>query len=319
MKHPVIRSIGIRITSVLVTLWLLSLVVFACGHLLPGDVGRAILGPLADAQAVSALNHRLGTDLPLASQYLSWLRDLVHGNLGTSLVLDRPVSTLLFAAFERSLALACLTLLLVIPLCILAGFMAAVRAGGPRDWGINLVSMGLSSVPEFIWSIALVLVFSISLHWLPLFATAEPGANLATRIGHLILPAAALSTGLFGYLTRIIRVSALQELHEHYTRTAVLKGLAPHVVILRHVLRNALQPAVAVIGTQLGYLIGGLVAVEALFRYPGIGGLVLHAANTRDFPLLQGSLLLIGLVYTIGTQLSDVLSARLDPSHRKAH
>lgn len=319
MIFPSLRFIVLRTLSIAVTLWLLSLVAFTCGQLLPGNVGRAILGPLADAQAVAALNHQLGTDRPLLAQYFTWLAKIAHGDLGTSLVLNEPVSTLLLSALKRSLALAGLALALLLPLSITVGVLAATQAGRSFDWIANLCGITFSVVPEFVWCIVLMLIFGIGLHWLPLFATSPPNAGVFATVTHLILPSAALGMGLFGYLTRMIRASTLQELREHYTRTAVLKGLAWPTVLVRHVLPNALQPAVAVVGTQLGYLIGGLVAVEALFRYPGIGSLILHAARTRDFPLLQGGMLLVGAIYALGTQASDLISAHLDPRLQGKH
>jgi peptide/nickel transport system permease protein len=319
MTFPSLRFFSLRLLSVAVTLWLLSLVAFACGHLLPGTVGRAILGPLADAQAVAALNHLLGTDRPLIMQYVTWLAKVVHGDLGMSLVLGQPVSTLLASALGRSLVLAALAMFLLLPLSIGVGVLAATQAGRAFDWIVNIFGITSSVIPEFVWCIVLMLTFGIALRWLPLFATSPPDAGVLAVLGHLILPALALGMGLFGYLTRMIRASTLQELREHYTRTAVLKGLPWFTVVVRHVLRNALQPAVAVIGTQLGYLIGGLVAVESLFRYPGIGSLILQAAKTRDFPLLQGGMLLVGAIYAIGTQTSDMIAARLEPRDEGRH
>ncbi|POR51523.1 peptide/nickel transport system permease protein [Paraburkholderia eburnea] len=318
MRLSSFRSIGVRLSSIAVTLWLLSVVAFACGHLLPGNVGRAVLGPLADAQAVAELNHQLGTDQPLLVQYGAWFGRLLHGDLGASLVLNEPVGALLFTALGHSLALAGLALLMLLPISIATGVLAATWAGSAFDTLANVWGLTSSVIPEFVWCIVLMLTFGIGLRWLPLFATSSPDAGPLDILRHLLLPAAALGMGLFGYLLRMVRASTLHELHAQYTRTAVLKGLPFHTVVLRHVLRNALQPTIAVIGTQLGYLVGGLVAVEALFRYPGIGSLLLHAAKTRDFPLLQGGMLLVGAVYAVGTTAADLLAAILVPQRVSA-
>ncbi|MFM0319844.1 ABC transporter permease [Paraburkholderia nemoris] len=313
MSLPFIRFVGTRLFSTAVTLLLLTLFAFVGGQLLPGNVGRAILGPLADPRAIATLNHQLGADRPISVQYLDWLNRAPHGDLGTSLVLNRPVASLLFSALARSLELAAFACAMVVPISIVVGIVAALRAGRVFDWASNLIGIALSVVPEFVWSIVLILTLGIWLHWFPIFADISPDTPFATRLHQLTLPALPLGFGLFGYLSRVTRTSTLQALQSHYTRTAVLKGLSWPAIICRHVLRNALPPAITVLGSQLGYLIGGLVTVEALFRYPGVGSLILQAAKTRDFPLLQGGVLVIGALYAIGSLLGDLIARRFDP------
>jgi len=315
MSLPFIRFVGTRLFSTAVTLWLLTLFAFVGGQLLPGNVGRAILGPLADPRAIAALNHQLGADRPIAVQYVDWLGHAIRGDLGTSLVLNRPVAAVLSGALARSVELAAFACVTLMPIGIVVGIVAALRAGKVFDWVSNVIGITLSVVPEFVWSIVLILTLGIWLHWFPIFADVSPDTPLATRLHQLILPALPLGFGMFGYLSRMTRTSTLQALQSHYTRTAVLKGLSWPTVIWRHVLRNALPPALTVLGSQLGYLIGGLVAIEALFRYPGIGSLILHAAKTRDFPVLQGGVLVIGALYAIGSLLGDLVARRFDPHH----
>jgi peptide/nickel transport system permease protein len=313
MSLPFIRFIGTRLFSTAVTLWLLTLFAFAGGQLLPGNVGRAILGPLADPRAIAALNHQLGADRPIAVQYFDWLGHALRGDLGTSLVLNRPVAAVLSGALARSVELAAFACVTLMPIGIVVGIVAALRAGKIFDWASNVIGITLSVVPEFVWSIVLILTFGIWLRWFPIFADVSPDTPLATRLYQLTLPALPLGFGMFGYLSRMTRTTTLQALQSHYTRTAVLKGLSWPAVIWRHVLRNALPPAFTVLGSQLGYLIGGLVAIEALFRYPGVGSLILHAAKTRDFPVLQGGVLVIGALYAIGSLLGDLVARRFDP------
>ncbi|MEJ0002930.1 MAG: ABC transporter permease [Pararobbsia sp.] len=300
------------------TLWLLSVLVFAAGQWLPGNVGRAILGPLADANAVAALNHQLGTDRPLLVQYAHWLAGLARGDLGTSLVYRAPVASFLGPALLNSLKLAGLAFAIVLPLSLLAGVAAALRANRALDRFLSMLGAMLAVVPEFISAIVLILVFAVWLRWLPMSASAPPGAGPLTQLGHLLLPALPLVFVFFGYFARMTRTGTIDALAADYTRTAILKGLPLRTVLWRHVLRNALLPTVTVATTQLGYMIGGLVVVESLFHYPGVGGLVFDAATSRDFPLLEAGVLAIGAVYLLANLLADLLYGMLDPRLREA-
>ena len=300
----------------LATLWLLSVMVFAGGQWLPGDVARAILGPLADARAVANLGHELGLDRPLLIQYWDWISHFVRGDMGQSYVYRAPVSTLVLSALGYSVKLGTVAFVLVVPLGIAAGVWAALHAGRPIDRIINVAGMSATAVPEFVTGIMLILIFGVWLKVLPITATWPPKAGLFTQIYHLLLPSLPLVLVLFGYLARMARAGTIEALAADYTRTAVLKGLKPRHVLWRHVLRNALLPTITVIATQMGYLMGGLVVVEMLFRYPGIGGLVFAAARDKDFPLLEGSVLMIGIIYTLAALVADALHALLNPRIR---
>jgi len=312
----VARYVGARLAWALFTLWLLSVLVFAGGQWLPGDVGRAVLGPLADPRAVAALNHRLGADRPLVEQYLAWLAHALHGDLGQSWTYRQPVAPFVGHALLRSAALGLIAFVVVVPFALAGGVVAALNA---QRWPDRLISIGglaASAVPEFVSSIVLILVFGVWLRWLPIDASAPPDAGLGEQLRHLVLPVLPLVFVFFGYLARMTRAGMLDALDADYTRTAILKGLPRRVVIVRHVLRNALMPTVTVAATQLGYLIGGLVVVETLFRYPGIGSLIYHAAQTKDFPLLEAGVLAVGAVYTLATLAADALQMALDPRLR---
>ncbi len=306
-----------RLALGLVTLLLLSMVIFAGVQVLPGDVGRAVLGPLADPAAVAALNHQLGADRPLLVMYWDWVSRFVTGDMGQSYVYHTPVAPAVLGALGNSLKLAAVAFVIVVPLSIGAGVYAAARAGRWQDRAISLGGLSLAVVPEFVSSIVLILVLGVWLRWLPISAGTRPGTGALEQLRHLILPALPLVVVLFGYIARMARAGTVQALDADYTRTAVLKGVPRRVVILRHVLRNALLPTITVVASQIGYMIGGLVVVETLFRYQGIGSLILNAAKGKDFPMLEAGVLAIGAVYVLATLAADALNAALDPRQRR--
>jgi peptide/nickel transport system permease protein len=305
-----------RLGLTILTLILLSLIIFLAGNVLPGNPGRAILGNFASQSAVVALNHRLGVDRPLINQYWSWASGIVHGDLGTSYQFTAPVSSFLFPALGRSLKLALLAFVLVVPLSILGGVVAALNRGRPVDRVISVTGLSLSSLPEFVSGVVLIVVFAIELKWLPYPANPPAGASVPSQVRYLLLPAIVLVLVLFGYIMRMARAGTIEALDSDYVRTATLKGLPRSVVIRRHVLRNSLLPTITVIATQTGYLIGGLVIVETLFNYPGLGRLILTAATDKDFPMLEAGVLTIGIVYLVATLVADILYTVLNPRIR---
>lgn len=315
-RAGVARFLGRRAAWAIFTLWLLSVLVFAGGQLLPGDIGRAVLGPLADARAVAALNHELGADRPLLDQYFAWITHALRGDFGVSWSYKQPVAPFVGDALAQSAKLGLLAFVVVVPLGIAGGVWAALHEGRLIDRVISTGGLCASAVPEFVSSIVLILIFGIWLRWLPVEATAPTGAGALEQLRHLVLPVLPLVLVFFGYLARIARAGTIAALDADYTRTAILKGLPSHVVITRHVLRNALLPSVTVAATQLGYLIGGLVVVESLFRYPGVGSLIYNAAKAKDFPLLEAGVLAVGAVYTLANLAADALHALLDPRLR---
>src|SRR5215469_4613908 len=247
-----------RAAFAVVTLWLLSVMVFAGGQLLPGDVARAILGPLADPRAVANLNHQLGLDRPLLVQYWSWISHFVVGDMGQSYVYRAPVAPMIWHGLGASTKLAGVALVIVVPLSIAGGVWAAVRAGRAADRVISIVGLFAASMPEFVTGILVILVFGVWWKLLPVTAAWPEGAGPVTQIYYLLLPSLPLVLVLFGYLARMTRAGTVEALAADYTRTAVLKGLKWRTVLWRHVLRNALLPTVTVVATQIGYLVGGL-------------------------------------------------------------
>ena len=305
-----------RILLSLATLWLLSVLVFAGGRMLPGNVGRAMLGPFADQRAVDILNHEMGTDRPLLIQYGDWIAGFVTGDLGKSYAYRAPVAPFLGTAIRNSAKLALVAFLLVVPLGIFGGVVAALHRGRAADRIISITGMSATIVPEFVSGIVLILVFGVWLRWLPISATAPPDAGVIVQLYHLILPAVPLVLILFGYIARMARAGMIEALDAEYTRTAILKGLSYPQVIWRHVLRNALLPTISVIATQTVYLIGGLVVIEILFHYQGIGSLIFTAANKKDFPMLQAGVMMVGALFAVATLAADLLYASLNPRIR---
>ena len=310
------RQIGRRLGLSLLTLALLSVVVFAGAQLLPGDVGRAILGPLADPDAVAAINHEIGADRPAVETYFAWIGHFLIGDMGRSYIFRSPVAPFIGNALLNSLKLAAVAFVIVVPLSIGAGVYAAMRAGRWQDRLISIAGLSLTVIPEFVSSIALILVLGVWLRWLPISAGTRPGTPLWDQLYHLIMPSLPLVVVLFGYIARMARAGTLEALDSDYARTAVLKGLPQRTVIFRHVLGNALLPTITVVAAQLGYMIGGLVVVESLFRYQGIGSLILNAARGKDFPMLEAGILTVGAIFVLTTLAADTLYTTLDPRLR---
>lgn len=307
-----------RLGFALITLWILSVIVFLIAQVLPGDPGRAILGPLAAQSAVKTLDHQLGVDKSLLTQYWLWISHFVQGHPGTSYQFQAAIGPLLTSALGRSLKLAAVAFVIVVPLGILGGIVAALNVGRPLDRIISVVGLSATVVPEFVSGIILILAFGVGLGWLPISATAPQGADFLTQLKYLIMPAIPLALVLFGYISRMARAGTVEALDSDYARTATLKGLPRGVMIRRHVLRNSLLPTITVVATQTGYLIGGLVVVETLFRYQGIGSLTVTAATNKDFPMLEACVLTIGAVYMVVTLIADVAVSLLNPRIRLA-
>jgi len=310
------RLIVRRLALSLITLWLLSVMVFAGGQLLPGDVARAMLGPLADPRAVANFNAQFGLDRPLLVQYWDWISRFVTGDMGESYAFRAPVAPFISSALIHSLKLGAVAFLLVVPLSIAGGVWAALHAGRLVDRVVSIGGLSATVLPEFVTGIVLIVVFGIWLKVLPITAQWPVGAGPLTQVYYLFLPALPMVLSLFGYLARMVRAGVIEALAADYTRTAVLKGLPRRIVLWRHVLRNALLPTITVVATQLGTLIGGLVVIEVLFRYPGLGSLIFTAARQKDFPLLMAGVLTVGLIFALAALIADILAAVLNPRIR---
>src|SRR6476620_1632875 len=310
------RFITRRLLLAIVTLWLLATIVFVIANVLPADVGRTILGPFAPQESVDALNQRLGTDRPILVRYLDAMRGIVTFDFGDSFVSGQPVLPQLLGAVGRSSKLAGLALLITIPISILAGLYAARRRDRKADRAIVLLGVTSSSIPEFITGTILVVVVGVQLGWLPVVATAPPDSDIVTQIRYLLMPAIAMAIVYFGYIARITRAGTIEVLQSDYARTATMKGLTTSQTMRHHVIRNALVPTVAVIAVQIGYLFGGIIAVEKIFNYNGMGATMLFAAQRKDLPMLTAGVIVIGIVYMLATLAADLIMAWMNPRIR---
>jgi peptide/nickel transport system permease protein len=317
---PLARFIIRRVGLGLLTLVLLSMAVFALAQVLPGDVGRAVLGPYAGQDQVDLLNHQLGVDRPIVVQYLNWIWNLLHGDMGKSLQYQVPVWDLLKPALINSLKLAGEAFVIFAPLGILGGILASLRRGRMTDRMITVGGLSLTAVPEFVSAIVLITIFGLLLQWLPVTATSPDGASTATQMEHLLLPSLAISTVLFGYVARMTRAGTITALDADYTRTATLKGLPAGKVTRVHVLRNSLQPTIAVVATQTGGLLGSLLVIEKIFNYNGLGQRIYTAAQFKDYTMLEAGVLIVGIGFLLTTLIADICYALLNPRirHRAA-
>jgi peptide/nickel transport system permease protein len=306
-----------RLGLALITLVLVSLAVFGVAEVLPGDVGRTILGPYASNEQVERLNHELGNDRPLLVRYGEWIGGFVTGDWGESQLLNTPVRPLVSERLKNSLILGGFALLLIVPLSIGLGVLAALHYGKFLDRLISVTGLSLIALPEFVAGVILLVVFAVKLGWFPVSSNV-PSANPVDVFQQLLLPSIPLMLVLFGYISRMARAGTVESLHSNYVRTAILKGLPRRQVIARHVLRNALLPTISVVSVQVGYLVGGLVVIETLFSYPGIGKLVLDSAVGHDLPVLEATVLTVALLYMVSNLVADVLYAVLNPRIRLA-
>jgi peptide/nickel transport system permease protein len=302
-----------RLPSLLLTLLLISLVTFVVVQVVPGDPAQLILGTEASPEALADLRAQLGLDRPPPLQYLSWLGGVLRGNLGVSLRHGRPVATLIAERLPVTLSLATLSLALAVLLAVPLGVLAAIRQHSPLDYGVLVLAQAGLALPSFWIGILLILLFALSLHWLPSGGYVPWGENPLAALRSLTMPVLALGLPVAGVLARLVRASMLEELARDHIRTARAKGLSEAQVIVRHVLRNALIPTVTLLGLQLGFLLGGSIVVEQVFALPGLGRLVLFAINNRDLPLIQGLVLFIAALVVGINFLVDLAYTWLDP------
>lgn len=311
-----IRFIARRLLFIVPTLLLVSALIFVMEEIVPGDIGREILGPYASAAQVAQLDHQLGADRPLVQRYVDWLGGFVTLHWGQSPILQQSVFSLTMQRLWNSVQLAVIALVIIIPTSLLLGVIAALRRDGIIDKTITVVSLSLTVVPEFVSGVVLIILFAVGLRLFPYPATVPPGSGPLTHLYYLILPAIPLMFVETGYIARMTRSGMLDVMDMPYVRTATLKGLPRRYIIVTHVLRNALAPTVAVIGTQVGWLVGGLVVVETLFNYPGLGKVMADSATLHDVRVLEATVLVVALIYMLANLVADVVVALLNPRVR---
>lgn len=302
-----------RTAQAVVVLLGVSALVFLLIHLVPGDPVRVALGTRFDQETYEALRERMGLDRPLPVQYVTWLGGALTGDLGVSFRTGRPVTLLILERLPATLSLSGAALLIALAIALPLGVVSAVRRGRPIDHVATVFSQAGISIPDFWMGILLILLFPLALGVLPSSGYVPLTEDPLGWASHLVLPAVTVGVVSGSILTRFVRSSTLEALSQDYTRTARAKGLKERVVLTRHVLRNALVPVVTVTGLQLAFLLSGVVVVEIVFAFPGLGQLALDAVEARDYPVLQGSVLLFAAFFLLVNLVVDLLYASLDP------
>ena len=312
MFHFILR----RVLQMLLILFLVSSAVFFMFKLVPGDVAVVRLGIEQTPEAVAALRAQLGLDRPLIVQYLTWLAGLVRGDLGTSYVDGAPVfgivASRFFITLELVLVITVLSALISIPVAV----VAAQKKGTLVDSGIRAVSMVGYSLPTYWWAILLMLLFSVALGWLPAGGYVYPNRDFGRHLVHLIMPTVAMVMILVAAQVRFLRSSILDIIQLDYVRTARAKGLSSRRVLYKHVLRNSLAAFITVVGLNFATLIGGMVIIEQIFIWPGLGWLIITSILNRDFPVVQGAVLFVAAIFVSVNLVVDILYAALDPRIR---
>jgi peptide/nickel transport system permease protein len=305
-----------RVLTIGVILIVISVLIFVITQGLPGNVARLIAGQFATPDVVAAVEAKLGLNDPLATQYWRWASGILSGDLGQSLIMERPIGPMLREALANSARLALISIVLVTVAGIGLGVIAAIRHNRPLDHGISVFTFLGIAVPEFFWGIVLILVFAGYLKWLPSGGAGDPAGGVAAWAPYVVLPAATLTFALIAHVSRMTRSSMLETLASPYVLYARAKGLPERVVLVRHALRNALLPTITVLAIDVGLLIGGVVVVETVFSYPGLGRLLIFAIERHDLPLIQASILVIAAIYCFANLIADLLYAYFNPKIR---
>ena len=307
-----------RLVAVAFVLVGVSFLVFLVLHLSPGDPAQILMGPLATAQDLASLRQQMGLDRPLPVQYGRWVWQVVHGDFGRSIILRRPVLPEVWHRFKATVTLSAGAIVLAFPIGTLIGILAAARRGTLMDRLVTVVAMIGISMPAFWVGLLFIIAFSLRLQWLPgtgMYSPAGDG-SMTDLLVHLILPAVTLALVPLSVIARLTRSNMLEVLGQDYVRTARAKGLSEGVVVVKHAFRNILVAMVTILGLQVGFLLAGTVYVETVFSWPGIGFMMVNAILTRDFPLVQGGVLLIATTYVTINLVTDLLYAYVDPRVR---
>ena len=311
------QFIVVRLISMVFTLFGLSILVFLLARLIPGDVVQVSLEQAERTpEMVNELRSFFGLDQPLHIQYWRWLSDVLQGDLGTSWRSGNSVTSLILDRISVTAELTILAMVVSIGLGVPLGIVAATRQNSPLDYLVRVMSMFSLSIPEFWQGIMLILVLSITLGWIPSLEYVDIWKDPVTNLSIMILPAISVGTVASANIVRMTRATMLEELSQDYVRTARAKGLHDRVVVYSHTLRNTLIPVVTIAGLQVGYLMGGIVVMEAVFTLPGVGRLMLLAISQRDYPLIQGVVLFIATIFVFSNLLVDVLYAYVNPRIR---
>jgi len=306
-----------RLGSLLVTLAVMSFIIFMLVEIMPGDVAQMILGQSATDEAVASLREARGLNDPVLQRYFRWVGGVVTGDLGDSIYMQGiSINSILWRRVGHSMILALAAFLIFVPFSMFFGVLAGVKENKPTDSIISFFGLATMALPEFVSGVFLITIFGVQLKWLPIVSVIPIGESLFSNLEILVMPALSVTFVMFGYVSRMQRSSMIQVLHSDYIRAAVLKGMPRKYVIYRHALKNALLPTITIIGMNMGWLFGGLVVVETLFGFPGMGSLLMTAIKTRDVPLIEACVLLITVIFSLSTMLTDILYSYLDPRVR---
>ena len=311
-----LRFLVMRFALILLTLVVVSLAIFGVTEVLPGDVAEAVLGKSRTPGALETLREQMGLDQPHWKRYLNWVGGVFQGDLGTSLVQDRPVTEILKSRLQNSLVLAIAAFCIAVPSAILVGVWAGVRRGSVGDHTVSVLSLVAISLPEFVTGFILIVILSSTLGWLPSSSIVLPGTSPLARPEILIMPVLTMTAVLFGYIMRMTRANIIEALETNYVRTAILKGLPRWQVIWRHAVPNAMLPTISVVSINVGWMLGGLIIVESVFGYPGLGLTLINAINRRDLPVLQAVALLVAGTYAVSNLVADLMYVWLNPRIR---
>ena len=305
-----------RLLSMLLTLFLISIITFGMTNILPGDVALMIMGTQSNPQALEALRHSLGLDLPLVVQYFHWITGMLTGHWGDSLIFKTPIAPLIAHKLVASLLVVVMSMIIALGGAIPLGVWAAIHRNRWEDTASSAAALFGVSLPDFFWGIVLILLFAKTLGWLPSSGYADPTQDFPGAVAHAFLPALALGMGLMAHLTRMTRSSMVGVLDQDYIRVARAKGLRERLVIWRYALANAIGPVMTVAGLQIGYLFGSIIVIESLFNYTGMGWLTYQALLNRDVPLIQTTIFVIAAIVMITNLIVDLLYVLVDPRIR---
>ena len=315
---PLAKLITWRVALGLITLFLVSIVIFAATNLLPGDPARAILGPRATPEKLEILREELGLNRPVAARYVSWLGNVAKGDLGTSLAgMKQPVSKVIGRRLYNSFLLVIISALVSVPLSMGIGTYTALKRDTKLDQGATIATLTLSALPEFVIGIVLILVLSTQVfHLLPPISRLDPYSSYLGQLDLFILPVMTLTLAVLPYIVRMMRASTIEVLESEYVSMARLKGVPEPMVMRRHTVPNAVVPAIQGTAMQLAWLAGGIVVVEYLFAYPGIGSALVDAVTNRDYPVIQALSLILAATYVFLNLGADILTILITPRLR---
>ncbi len=312
------RFLIVRLSLIVVTLLAVSIAIFTLIELVPGDAAQVMLGQQATPDNLRNLRKQMGLDRPPHVRYLDWIGGAVTGDLGESAKSRASISGLLGGRLANSALLAGLAFLIAVPLGLALGVWVGTKVDTKIDRFLTMGGLVTISLPEFVTGVVMILIFSSTLQWLPSSSIMMPGESILSKPQVLIMPVLTVTGALFAYILRMARANVIEVMESNYVRTAILKGLPMRTVIIRHVLPNAMLPTITVIANNVGWMFGGLIIIENLFSYPGMGSMLISAINTRDIPLLQSTAMVIASVYAFSNLAADITYGSFNPRVRLA-